>query len=394
MKPDNQQTSGSYIGRILIDGATPFLYRSAVRYLLGIPENRIGNTVVRQNLPLSGFRYAYSQNGIGFNSDSIELGIEGSAKAQKGQEEMPISQYQRPIKNHPNSLKADTDLEHKSSGVSNILDTLSNQAYKRNDEQPISKGDVQILSQKNVKKLKTQTPETKEENTAVPIDKSQVNIPGITKRKQHYPVVTPTNNEVAQREAKLEQNTLTNRKTAILPGSPGVADQKKPVQKVAISKTNGENETGDYAPASGIIKDQTILDKVNFSSEKSNRSLSDFKIPENNLPISGEVAVNSIEHSKAHLINRESIRKMVYRTNKDNTKQIEQLKHTVNELAAKNSELESQIYKNKAQTEKQQRNLPATKEPVIVQQPAKVTQTPSAFWERSYLNRFHLKMLR
>ncbi len=413
MKPDEQQTFGSYIGRILIDGATPFLYRSAVRSLLGLPESRIGNTVVNKNLSLTGFTHAYPQWGTGFNLDStyrdplnpftrhtqsepFEQQIGGSGNAPKGQENVNIQRSQTPRKKHPDNRKVDIGFEHGPLGEGNILDALSNQSYKRNAEPPVSKDDVQIQPKKiNVKKLKTQNPETKAENAAAAVDKCQVNIPGFTTSKQHYPAVAPTNNDEAQREVQLEKNTLPNRKTVSSTSSPGVTDQKKPVQKVVIRKTNEENETGDYVPVSRIIKDQTFHDRIIFSSENNNQLLSDFRIPVDSLPITGEVAVDPIEHSKALVINRELMQKMVYRTNKDNTKQLEQLKHTVNDLVDKNSELESQIRKNRAQTEKQQRNVPSPSQEVInVKHPAKVSQTPSAFWERSYLSRFHLKMLR
>ncbi len=406
MKHNELQNSSSYIGRILIDGATPFLYRSAVRSLLGVSENR--NMIVKHNSPSNGFRYAYPHLDTGFNSEGIyrdhlnpvtpqiqlepfEQQIESSGKAPKEQGNMYISQSQTSGRKHPDNRKVDTNPKHDWAGETDKRDVLSNQSYELNAEQSVSKGDVQNQLQINVKKIKTETPETREKNAEVPFDKSQITIPGFTTSKRYFSAEISSNND----DEQLKEKTLSIRKAVAVTNSPGVPDQMKSVPKGAIRKKMGdENETGDYATVSRISKDKTFPDRQIFSLEKNKRQLDDFAVPDDSVLIASERNANSHNRSATSSTTRNKVQ-MVNWTNKNNTKEIEQLKNTVNNLAAKNFELESQIHKNSEQTQKQQLKVPPSiQEPVTIKQPAKPSQTSNAFWERRYLSRFHFKMLR
>ncbi len=85
--------------------------------------------------------------------------------------------------------------------------------------------------------------------------------------------------------------------------------------------------------------------------------------------------------------------RLAYRTDKDTTRMIERLERRVNSLIAEKSELASQI-RHSSQLQNNRRPAAPAREIVIVKQPAIRDRTSRAFWERRYLSRFHLKILR
>src|SRR5205823_1775624 len=60
MQSETPYRPTSYLRDVLLDGAKPFLYRSGVRSLLGVPGSEDGE-VVFSTMPPVGFAYANSQ---------------------------------------------------------------------------------------------------------------------------------------------------------------------------------------------------------------------------------------------------------------------------------------------------------------------------------------------
>jgi hypothetical protein len=93
------------------------------------------------------------------------------------------------------------------------------------------------------------------------------------------------------------------------------------------------------------------------------------------------------------------------RSNREAAERIEALRHTVHELASKVSSLQSQT-RNETQQQPlrsespdqrsgpEQTPSPPPQPVVIIKQSSNRARTPCAFWERSYLGRFHLRLLR
>ena len=61
MQADKPYILGNYLYSILADGARPFIYRSGVRLLLGIPDMDKSSLAFPPSIPAAGFRYANYQ---------------------------------------------------------------------------------------------------------------------------------------------------------------------------------------------------------------------------------------------------------------------------------------------------------------------------------------------
>jgi hypothetical protein len=73
---------------------------------------------------------------------------------------------------------------------------------------------------------------------------------------------------------------------------------------------------------------------------------------------------------------------------------IEQLRHALGELASKLSSQKAESNKKENPQQSEQKSAPPAQQVVIVKGSQNRTKRPCAFWERSYLGRFHLRTLR
>jgi hypothetical protein len=63
VNPSPSQVPNSYFRQLLADGAKPFLYRSGIRLLLGVPESDSHSLAFSTSIPPVGFRYAHRWDG-------------------------------------------------------------------------------------------------------------------------------------------------------------------------------------------------------------------------------------------------------------------------------------------------------------------------------------------
>ncbi len=379
MQSVKQYTPNSYLHDILIDGVKPFRYRSGVRSLLGIPDNDNGNLTFSPTMPLAGFVYEnYQYSGEPSMTDR-NFSHENDRSVLHGKQWIKSEDYQGIIhKNiHQNSPcdgtrtdATDTsknircDLPGKKTGNDTLLVDIARKAdvapestiekdspnglfghsYETNDEMQtnLSNG----IERKQCKTVKQETTQ---------------NRPFIKYSVLQKSSVPESNDEKAfTAQAKKSENSDTDieRASIEIPGIPG---EKR------------------YFPGLSPVRWQNPLpDKEEVSSffqigEEKKDTFHSHRIP----GTSHSIVADTINELNRNAYNR-----------------IGQLRQAVHELTSKKS-VQSERPDNETVPQQAEKTLPPlAQRTVVIKQPPNRVRTYCAFWERSYLGRFHLRILR
>lgn len=390
MQADKPYISSNYLYSILADGARPFLYRSGVRLLLGIPDMDKSSLTFPPSIPAAGFRYANYQ----FMSEPFN-----------------ITQYLPPMLNETESSQ-DIIEESIQQNIPSTSVTINNIHEGTFQKKEINQNNA--LIKKISRELET-IPESKQEKVSIkPADKlvksaggiegARIEIPGVSGRRQKFPLLSQSkkndilsdkHEEQCQQKVSpsdLQRNIFrtsvyeTQESKSLINSTIKMSDSSEKLQK---------KETGKKVPIANpsLQRENLVTGEVNAV-----RSEMEPCSKHKSSPKRGNISVASKEKYKTqpnqtadaseHLDSDISSK-----TNKNASYRIEQLRNAIHELSSKKTEQQARTH-NETQTFRVEKTPPPPVQPVVIKRYSSQTRTPCAFWERSYMARFRLRTLR
>jgi hypothetical protein len=381
MRSGKPKPQGSYLFSVLADGSKPFRFRSGVCSLLGIPEDERGKSVSARTLPPVGFKYIY--NPFYYQMWSTPESSETFASENISFQEL-------------DDMKQAENFDI----TSNRQDRFAGQSYK-----PIDDGG-QHFSAPTRPNPQAVAPELPENDKS--LDKktkiARMEIPGISEKKETFPALL---NSVERnvRLSKAEDQTQQQVYSADLSLNVSNESFKEPKKifkiknkpnfaKVSLSQQKAEPEKKLVAVEPSSKHLQRSVNE-NMAARKNEQI-----ILENNTSLAtpsssfgGEAAAKPYYLRKLSISGHPGINS-VSRSSRKAAETIEHLRHAVHKLSNKVS-----VQQNKPEFEPKQQNFvqpqQSSSQPIfIIKQGGQQSRTPCAFWERSYLGRFHLRPLR
>lgn len=385
MRSDTQQMPTRYLHSVLLDGAKPFLYRSGVRSLLGIPDSEGDEIVFSPTTPPVGFDYANSQFMREpyipqYSPDltvSSALGMQGVG-LESPEELVKLSQAEE-------------------SGENGVMPTGVAQQSATTPES----GQQSVIRPASEPESISVEPSEMPERPGTAFPRATIDIPGTSERSQDFPsLALPEQTEPLSNKAEEQSQPQLSPKE---PRSSSIArllseDSSIP-SLFTPSPLPGEGRDWGRRSDEAFYLSSTVASSFNpHPNPPPPRGR-----PVNRLPTMREYIRS--EGQKAEIpstptINAAHSSKGLPQIDpgKDNgpiraaADRIEQLRHAVHELAAKKSPQREQTQN---ETPPQQQPLPPPlQQIVIVSRPSSQARIPSAFWERSYLGRIRARILR
>ncbi|KXK30339.1 MAG: hypothetical protein UZ01_01479 [Candidatus Brocadia sinica] len=379
MQSDTQYIPNNYLYSVLIDGAKPFRYRSGVRSLLGIPDNDNSNLAFSPTMPLAGFVYKnYQYRGEPSMTDR-KFSNENARSVLHGKQWIKSEDYQGIIhKNiHQNSPCAEKrtdainaskntrcDLPGKKTGNDTLLIDIARKA----DVAPEST--VEKASPKELFGHSYEIDNEMKTNSSNGIERKQCKtVKQETTQNQpfiKYSVLQKSSTPESKDEkaftaqAKKSENIDTDieRASIEIPGIPG-----KKRYFPGLSPITRQNPLPDKEEVSSFFQ---------IGREKKD-TFHSHRIP----GTSHSIVTGTINEPNRNAYNR-----------------IEQLRQAVRELTSKKS-VQQERPDNETRPQQAEKTLPPlVQRTVVIKQPPNRVRTHCAFWERSYLGRFHLRILR
>ncbi|WP_347275081.1 hypothetical protein [Candidatus Kuenenia sp.] len=343
MQADKPYISGNYLYSILADGARPFLYRSGVRLLLGIPDMDKSSLAFPTSIPAAGFRYA---------------------NYQVMSEPLNITQCLPPMLNETeNSLdiieeSIQQDIPLTAVTINNSLETIPE---SKQEKVSIKQADKMVES-------------------AGDIEGARIEIPGVSGMRQKFPLLSPSK----------KSDILSNKNEGQFQQKRSPSDLQRNIFRTSVYETR----EGKSLINSIIQRENLITGEVNaVRSEMAPGS------KHKSLPKSGNISVATIEKYKTQPNQTANAPEHLDsdisgKTNKNASDRIRQLRKAIHELSSKKTEQQARTH-NETPTFRVEETPPPPVQPVVViKRYSSQTRTPCAFWERSYLGRFRLRTLR
>lgn len=393
MRSDTQLAPNSYLHSVLMDGAKPFLYRSSVRSLLGIPDSDGGTLVFSPTLPPVGFTYANSQ----FMGEPYIL-------------PHPIDQsirsafHMRGVEPESSEETIPQNIQHDIPPLVGATSVPHSGGFQARDAAARWSATLPESSQHSVT-----TPASKPERSSVEpsemlaqpgiiSEQTTIHIPGASEGGQYSPALSLSEQgEPLSRKAEerypyllspadtrqgLIEKSLSARKESEPASTPEINAahvserllQAGVARRVAVRPSTGTAETtaiGDMARGDVAIK---------YASPSTSRtSLSpDARQKSTINPVSGTPNQTDLRTDN--------------RSGRGAADRIEQLRNAVYELVAKTSSRREPT-RDEAQPQ-QQLTPPPVQQVVLVRRPPNQARILHAFWERSYLGRARARILR
>jgi hypothetical protein len=395
MRSDILHVPTSYLRRVLLDGAKPFLYRSRVRSLLGVPDGGGGEVSFSPIIPPVGFTYLHSQfmREPDIPQYPLDQTVPSALYRQGVALENSAEIAPKSLQYHPSALARAERMTH--SGISRAQESGENEVMPKGMTQQgaatpeSSQPDVT----KSVSEQEKSSVEPSEmaERPSTAFERATIHIPGASERNQDFPALSlseqreplsPKAEAHPQHQLSHEgarQSSLQESRSAgqehELPPAPtvDVARAAERLLRVGITRSvisgqgtgGGDVERGDVP--------------VKYTSPPPKRA----PLPRST---GRERTLNPSFDMSGHMD-----------PGTDNgpsraADSIEQLRTAVHELAAKKSPQREQT-RDDAQPQRQQ-TPPPVQQVVIVRQPSRQARIPHAFWERSYLGRVRARILR
>ena len=387
MQADKPYIPGNYLYSILADGARPFIYRSGVRLLLGIPDMDKSILAFPQSISAAGFRYANYQ----FMSEPLN-----------------ISQCLPPMLNKTESIEESIHQNIPSTAV-----TINNIHEGSFQKKEIDQNNALI---KKVSRAFETMPEPKQENVSIkPADKlvesaggiegARIEIPGVSGIRQNFPLLSESkkndilldkHEEQCQQKGSpsdLQRNIF---RTSVYETKEGKSVINSTIKMSDSSEKLQKNETGKKVPVTNpsLQRENLITCEVNaVRSEMAPGS------KHKSLPKRGNISIASKEKYKTQPNQTADASEHLDtdisgKTNKNASDRIGQIRKAIHELSSKKTEQQARTH-NETQTFRVEQTPPPPVQPVVViKRYSSQTRTPCAFWERSYLGRFRLRTLR
>lgn len=415
MRSDEGDPQRGYLHRVLADGVRPFRYRGGVSSLLGVSESEGRNLVLSRVLPPVGFRYA----------------------------EHPVRV--EPFRTqYPPSMTGNQAF-------------YKEQVGEIEDRPSVSLGNVKTQESSIKHESETTTAGSRERRSVKPeavAEKSSLEVPGVSEKRTYFGDVFHSSKGIRQSAGYEEQpHDLNKELTRWHQGQPYTKDEKDSalsrsesgatitgaaingLQEKVSTKTKmvsslptemhaaGKDATPGHTGTSAVEQVSKISSMPTFmAAPLANAQTMDSAI---NPIISPQRAIRNPEADiKMDLRGRPGIHKMndlstkntsfsvvpqqntdhfkslnvsadaVEKSNQDASERIERLRHSLHELAAKGPSRQTVSKNEKASNTSEQAPLPIPQKVTIIHQPVVQNRVPRAFWERSYLSRFHLRLLR
>ncbi len=363
---DKKEQFDGYLYNVLSEGVKLFRYRSAVRTLLGLPVENEGGLSFLQNLSPVGFRYS--------NNASISDGVSRCSSSLQRQERFWASSNNDisgtgtvdSIKEFDLSGKkvlvtSENVNPHEDPGKSKIVQKTPKQAVgnKEANEHEISNVDFSIPGKSTQKQS---FPALKASS------KSGVDTPG-----ENISLMTSSNFQASEGE-----------KADCMKSTPSVHQQNEPSSQLESFSQNNQQKTlksktkGQWTETAVLLSKKNHVDAIH----KKNISLTRF---ENEQKTTGFSA--PIKHGlETRIPLHENGSRLAHVT-------LDQLRQSVHSLVSKVTKPEEKI-EGQDQQIMQPPVFTSSQEVVIFSQSTNRSRAPRAFWERSYLGRLHLNILR
>jgi hypothetical protein len=346
MPSDSQQTRIGYWRRTLISGSIPFLYRSRIRSLLGIPSARTNNVSAGTTIPPVGFRY---QNQAFFEG---RAGINQAVNAMAPNSALTLIPNESPGLDKlgsANDLKADANGK-----TGNFLKDGTENSHVSNISYQLGGASKSLESGPDHKEFSTKNME----------------IPGTSSKEQPYSPLVHSGIPAPQPAIKV-----------------------KPDQHAEISIEKNIHDGCDPKPIPVTDSAKNIEVLKNFLSEPANGSISS---PfQNTIPLKRKETIQP-RYTQNSSYPLQSNANTIIRTRSETSDKIDKIRQTYHEIAKKQSapfkEQPSGI--NQPSSPNAGSFLPPSPPVIIYKQRVQRTKIPSAFWERSYMSRINIRTLR
>jgi len=406
MPSDKRQTSISYLQNALADGARPFHYRSGVRSLLGAPESEEGHMAFSPTLPAVGFRY-----------------VNHPLLNEPPRIRRPGNETERFVLNSEREVETEDSL---ASPWERIQCCEPFEETRPENPAPSGRNKNRQISQKG-----NSIGETVPRHHAVPEPK-QNNASGVQEETLEKPSVIM--------EEPAGETSGVSAKSSSGPSLPMKARNTRPSSledrnRQEVSPTNSREHVMKR-PLFEAQEDTSAIDLPSASvsaAEKSQRargvqeeraatpspdSMESLLADDTAKAVRGKAGTSekdefsktvasptlALEEKCAARLNRtpgtppSQSRYVSTNTlsgaNRNAAERIEQLQHAVYQLTARVSSRQAKVNQEAQHETPAQAQPPPVKPVVIIKQLSSQTSRPCAFWERSYLSRFHLKTLR
>lgn len=379
--------------------------RSRVRSLLGIPESESGNLASSPTSPPVGFRYADdtftdapylttqpppSETTRSVLDSEPQVGRQSQDVAQENiQPHTPIERTN--IETSGISESSQGDAAEKETGQSKVL--IKDTARQREAE-PESKQEQVFVK-----------PTEKSEKLDAGIEQASIEIPDVSGKKQSFPALSPAkkgDTPSDKTEVRAQQEVPpTGSRGDFVRTSLSEAKENAPVidsmrtseglqkaevvkERMAVTPLPSRRENPITGDVEAVKSDVKTAIKHELSSQR-----------KESLPVGPEERSKFRPRqapgaSASQYVDTDTINQ----SNRDAAERIEQLRRTVQELTSKVSTLQARTNNETKQQQPEQTPPPPTQPVVIIKRASNQARTPCAFWERSYLSRFHLRTLR
>jgi hypothetical protein len=404
MQSDTQLMPTSYLHNVLLDGAKPFLYRSSVRSLLGIPDSGGSEIAFSHTMPPIGFTYPNSQfmgeSYVSYHSSDLTVSsavgtqgidLEGYEEivAKDAQQYMPPQVQSERIAHSISQAKENGETKVMPKGIAQ-----SSTAMPEPDQKNVTRP-VPVSGQEK-------SPVEVSERPGTVFEPATIDIPGASKRIQNFPALSlseqrePFSNmvEVQSQPPLSPKDSRPSSVARLLYEGSGIS---------APPPLQGEGRDGGRRSDEAFCQSSAALSfNPNPNPNPNPPREREFTWLVNRLPtmrehLGSEGQENEL--SSAPTIKAEHSSERVTQIDPGTgngasraADRIEQLRNAVHELATKQSPPREQT-RDEAQLQQQQLP-PPVQQVVIVRRPASQARIPQAFWERSYLGRMRIRILR
>lgn len=399
MQSDVRPIPASYLHNVLSDGAKPFLYRSSVRSLLGIPDSGRNEIAFFSTMPPVGFTYPnfYLMGEPYTPPYSSDLAVSSAW----GEREINLKRYE-------NIATKDTQQFQPERMAHSI-----SQATENGGTELIPKGMVQTntatpeLDQQNVNEpapasgqvKSSMEPAKVSERPGTVFESAIIDIPGASSKFQNFPALSPS-----KRSESFSGMTEERSQPLLSPkdSRPGSVTRVLSEGSGIFTSPPLQRKNREGGKKFDEAFNQSSADTLSFNSHPTLSRGREFAGMVSGLQTAKEQPVSTGQENKlssAPTINiKHSSQKVTQispgtgNTTSRTVDRIEQLRNAVHELAIKQSPSREQT-RDEAPIQQQQLPSPV-QQTVIVKQPASPPGIPHAFWERSYLGRTRVRILR
>lgn len=386
------QTSSSYLHRVLRDGAKPFRYRSGVRSLLGMPDSEGIKLSSSSKLPPIGFRYANPS----FASEPFT--------AASSLEEVDHSPWYNEPEKRVEAYQTNTE------------ESTQPHASSVSAKKSMSPSEVEERATKAVSAVveKSQQPFAVSSSK---IENAKIEIPGATDKSYRFPALSSLANDdllqkshqqkILSKEARENQaaefpyKVEEQRQPKISPANAQANLTKKALSEVRQNEFLMHSSGEIVADSEGLQKRRGVAQRLtpnHLAGELENPAVIETDADEGKAKIFAKTEHLS-QRSDHVLVSTERMSRLnssqafVALPHANPVERIEQLRQAVHELASKKTLPQPQPHNEAPPPETKQPPVP-TPPVVIIKRWANHAGIPCAFWERSYLSRFHLRFLR